>query len=291
MPSFIDSPFPTKAEYMRWCALQQSDGPPLALTDLPDDIWPSIVAHSLDAYLVLPLLAKPFSASFSVPKLRAKCLQRVLECVAAVNAAVPPSTDPQLISCTPSLAEQLSRRAALMRLRAYIRSLAVRAIRAHDVEILNQCIDDFGSLEAEPNEATVVGNGVHVADDRAKQLLRLCLIHDFADGVEVLLSRQSVELPACGTPPGMEAELGAIFLRPDLLGQTVMHMAPADLPDFNPLFIGLRCGSVAAARALLRRLCALERVKAGESTMSGDAYVARALGDAYLYPLVLCASV
>ena len=283
MPTrFIDSPFPTKAEYMRWCALQQSDDPPRTLTDLPDDIWPSIIAHSLDAYLVLPVLAKPFSASFSVPKLRAKCLQRVLECAAALKAVVPPTTDQQLISFTPSLAEQLSRRAALMRLRAYIRSLAVRAIRAHDVEILNQCIDDFGLLEAEPNEAMVVGNGFHIADYRAMQLLRLCMIHDFAYGVQVLISRPSVELPACGNPPGMEAELGAMFMRPDLLGQTVMHMAPTELPDFNPLFIGVRCGSVAAARALLRRLSTLERVKAGESTMSGDAYVARALSDAYL---------
>eukprot|EP00966_Prymnesium_polylepis_P082757 1916356-Prymnesium_polylepis.1 len=59
-------------------------------------------------------------------------------------------------------------------------------------------------------------------------------------------------------------------------------MAPADLSDFNPLFIGVRCGSVAAARVLVRRLSALDRVKAGRSIMSGDAYVARALSDAYL---------
>eukprot|EP00966_Prymnesium_polylepis_P205026 4750206-Prymnesium_polylepis.1 len=120
VPSFIDSPFPTKAEYVRWCALQQPDVPPLTLADLPDDVWPSIVAHSLDAYLVLPLLA----ASFSIPKLRAKCLQRVLERIAVVNPVGPPIADPQLIGSTPSIAEQLSRRAAALRLRAYIRSLA-----------------------------------------------------------------------------------------------------------------------------------------------------------------------
>ena len=281
LPSFIESPFPTKAEYERWCALQ--DSAPVALIDLPDDIWPSVVAHSLDAYLALPLLVNALSASFAIPKLRVKCLQRLLVCAAAADASGVPSLteEPPHSGCTLSLTEQLSRRAMMMRLRGHIRSLAIRAIRAHDMEALRESIDHFGLLD--PSSA----HGLNSPHHTAMQLLRECMIGDFAPGVEMLLSREPVELPECGSPAVMQQAFEDGPIRPELIGQTVLQMAPADLPDFNPLFIGVRFGSLAATRTLLERLFSLERVtvRGGEgvaSVMTGGDYAARALNDTYV---------
>ena len=156
------------------------------------------------------------------------------------------------------------------------------------MQVLHECIDGFGLLEPEPSEALLASSySVHLANRTAMQMLRLCMIHDVAPGVKMLLSREPVELPPCGSPPGMEQEFNDGPIRPERIGQTVLQMAPADLPDFNPIFIGVRCGSLAATRALLQRLLLLERVTAGgragvAPVMSGAEYAARALNDNYV---------
>ena len=102
----------------------------------------------------------------------------------------------------------------------------------------------------------------------------------------MLLSREPVELPECGSPAVMQQAFEDGPIRPELIGQTVLQMAPADLPDFNPLFIGVRFGSLAATRTLLERLFSLERVtvRGGEgvaSVMTGGDYATRALNDTF----------
>lgn len=173
----------------------------------------------------------------------------------------------------------------MLRLRGHIRSLAIRAIRAHDMEALRESIDRYGLLE--PASA----HGVHSPHQTAMQLLRDCMICDFAPGLEMLLSRESVELPECGSPAVMQQAFESVgvlgAMRPEIIGQTVLQMAPADLPEFNPLFIGVRFGSLAATRTLLERLFSLERVtvRGGEgmtAVVTGGEYATRALNDTYV---------
>jgi hypothetical protein len=181
------------------------------LIDLGADVWPMICVHDFDAYLALPQVSRAIREAFEAPMVRAKCLEGIA--AAHAKEAVPAG-----------FADALTAQRFEMRLRGYVRRLAIDAIRKHDMSVLRQSVDSLG--------LSVASHG--------DELLHRAMQYDSADAVEWLLQQPDLVLPPHGSPQEMIAELGwdLNVIRPDLQGKVVLQMD--ELPrSFNPVFVGV----------------------------------------------------